>query len=105
MTLQRQHLMMRLAIIGAFVFSGAAVYSFAHWLIWNDPVYQRVFWSPFRPVALLASIIEQLGLWLPLAAGFFLGVLVVVTNANRWLLLPAGLLILGLGVFILISFL
>ncbi len=104
MTLQR-HLMMRLLIIGAFVFSGAVVYSFANWLIWNDPVYQRVFWSPFRPVALLAGMIEQIGLWCPLAAGLFLGVLVVVTNANRWLLLPAGLLILGLGIFILISFL
>src|SRR5689334_2960073 len=105
MTLHRQHLMMRLLIIGAFVFCGAVVYSLAHWLVRNDPIYQRVFRSPFQSVALLAGMIERVGVWWPLAPGLLLGVSVVAVHARRWLLLPVGLLLLGLGVFILVGLL
>ena len=93
--------MMRLLIVGAFAFCGVAAYSLAHWLAWNDPAYQRVFWSPFRPVALLAYRVERLGVWWPLAAGLLLGLSVVAVHARRWLLLPVGLLVCGLVVFIL----
>jgi hypothetical protein len=103
MTHQRQHFMMRLLVIGAFVFSGAAVYLLAHWLVWNDPVYQRLFWSPFRPIARLAQFIDLIGFWWPLAAGLMLGLSVVVIHAMRSLLLAIGLLILCLGICILVA--
>ena len=83
MTLQRQRCVMYMLIVGAFVFSGLAFYMVAHWLAWNDPLYQRVFWSSFRPVAQLAGIIEQFGVWCPLAAGLLLGLCVVVVHAWR----------------------
>lgn len=104
-TFQHRHFMMRLLIVGAFVFCGAAVYALAHWLAWNDPVYQRVFWSPFRRVALLAGMVERLGICWPLAVGFLLGLSVVAVHARRWLLLPVSLLLLGVGVFILVGLL
>jgi hypothetical protein len=86
--------------------SGAIVYAAAHWLVWNDPVYLRVFWSPFGRVATMAYSIERhVGLcWLS-ASGFFLGLCVALVHTWRWLLLPVGLLLFGLGVFILIGFL
>jgi hypothetical protein len=37
MTLQGQHLKMRVLIVGAFIFCGTAVYPLAHWSAWNDP--------------------------------------------------------------------
>ncbi|HWN97373.1 MAG TPA: hypothetical protein VNT99_20240 [Methylomirabilota bacterium] len=82
MTRQRQHLMMRLLVIGAFMFCGAVVYSLAHWLAWNGPVYQRVFWSPFRLVAQLAGVIVQFGVWWPLSIGLLLGLSVVAVHAR-----------------------
>jgi len=97
--------MMRLLIVSAFVFSGAAVYWFAHWLAWNDPAYRGVFWSRFRPVASLAGVLENLGIWWSLGTGLLLGLSVVAVQAKRWLLLPLGLLVLTFGVFILVGLL
>jgi hypothetical protein len=102
---QRQLWMLRLLIIGAFGFCGAAVYSLAYWLVWNNPVYQRVFWSPFRVVAHVAVNIVQIGLWMPLGMGLLLGISIVAVHARRWLLLPIALLLIGLGVMILVGFL
>lgn len=69
---------MRLLIISSFILCGAMIYAASHWLAWTDSAYQRVFWSPFRPVALSAAIIDrQLGVGWLLAGGFVLGSLVV----------------------------
>lgn len=104
MTPRSQIWLMRALIVSAFVVSSALAYLAAHWLVWNDPVYQRVFWSPFRPVALSAFFIERhLGLGGLSATGLVVGVCVVAVHAWRWLLLPVGLLILGLTVLVLVE--
>ena len=106
MTPRSQIWFMRALVVSAFMFSGAMVYAVAHWLAWTDSAYQRVFWSPFRSVALSAGIIDQYyGLGWLLAVGLFLGVCVVAVHARRWLLLPVGLLILGLSVLFFVDFL
>jgi hypothetical protein len=101
MTPRRQHLTMRLFVLGLFVCGGAGTYSLAHWLAWNDPAYTRVFSSPVRPVALLAGIIDREGVWWPLALGLLLGTCVVAVHARRWLLLPAVLLLVVVAAIIL----
>ena len=100
MSHQHQHFVMRLLVVGAFVFSGAAVYWFAHWLIFSDSPYSGVIWFRSRIVGLLAGVLLYLGLWWSLGTGLLLGLSVVAVQAKRWLLLPLGLLLLTFAVFI-----
>jgi hypothetical protein len=92
--------LMRALVVSGFMFSGALVYAAAHWLVWTDSAYQRVLWSPLRPVAIYAGIIVQYyGLRWLLTAGCFLGVCIIAAHAWRWLLLPIALLLLALCIF------
>ena len=103
MPLQRQYLVMRLIVVGAFVFCGVITYFLAHWLIWNDAAYKRLFWSPFKSFALLASMIDRIGVWYPLGVGLTLGLCVVAVHARRWLLLPVIMLLLSIGILVIIA--
>jgi uncharacterized membrane protein len=98
MTLRRQQFIMRLLIVAAFVFCGAAVYLLAYWLACNDQLYKRVFFSPFGLVARIAGVLIQFSILLPMIVGLLLGLSVVAAHARKWLV---GSLFFGLGVFLL----
>jgi hypothetical protein len=103
---QSKILLLRLLIVTGFTLCAGMNYVAAHWLVWDDKAYQKVFWSPYRSIALAAGFIEEhLGLGWMLAGGLLIGAYVAAIHAWRWLLLPGILLLVGFVVFILIGFL
>jgi hypothetical protein len=96
----RQRRLVALIIVSGFVLSGWITYLVGHWYLLNG---QRISWLPYQSVGRITTHFVGFGWWGCVGVGLLLGVCVAAVHAQRWLLLPVSLLLLGLGVMALVN--